>query len=193
MRLQRIATISIVAALLAFASCDDSPARRENPAAPAPRASESSSTSTPTGAAGSQPASSATSAASHPATASAAHAATSAARSANTLEALSNGGKYFVRITPRPWPIPLNELFELEVSAAAANQRDVALTAIELRVDAAMPEHQHGMATEPKLRRSGNSFVVEGLQFHMSGWWELYVDITVGGVTERAQFRIELE
>lgn len=32
----------------------------------------------------------------------------------------------------------------------------------------------------------------EGLVFHMPGRWELYIDITDGGVTERAQLDVDL-
>ncbi len=111
---------------------------------------------------------------------------------ARALEAVSNAGHYFVRVTPHPDPIPDNELFTLDVYVAAADHCDVPLKNVDVRVDAQMPEHQHGMVTQPKLERVGDRFRVEGMQFHMSGLWELYVDISVGGVTERAQFRIEM-
>lgn len=108
------------------------------------------------------------------------------------MEAVSNAGKYFVSVTTHPSPIPDNELFELDLYIAAAAHRDKPLTDIDVRVDAQMPEHQHGMVTQPNLVRVGDHFRVEGMQFHMSGHWELYVDISAGGETERAQFRIEM-
>ena len=42
-------------------------------------------------------------------------------------------------------------------------------------------------------RGNGNSWKAEGLLFHMSGHWELYVDITQGGSTERAQMDVDLK
>ena len=40
---------------------------------------------------------------------------------------------------------------------------------------------------------AGNSWKAEGMLFHMSGHWELYVDITQGGATERAQMDVDLK
>ena len=62
-----------------------------------------------------------------------------------------------------------------------------------LAVDAAMPEHEHGMNTQPQVERAGDRFVVRGMMFHMSGYWEMYFDVEHEGVTERAQYEITLE
>jgi hypothetical protein len=64
---------------------------------------------------------------------------------------------------------------------------------VELSVDAAMPEHGHGMNRVPRIEAGDGHFRAEGLLFHMPGKWELYFDVTQGAVTERAQTIILLE
>ena len=44
------------------------------------------------------------------------------------------------------------------------------------------------------MRATGDGhFTVEGMLFHMVGRWELYLDVTRGPLTERAQFEVVLE
>jgi len=108
--------------------------------------------------------------------------------------ALSNDQTYWVQFTPSPDPIPLNQMFALRAWVCSAEDRTHPLTDVTLRADAAMPEHDHGMNTKPKVRADlDGSFAVGGMLFHMPGHWELYLDVTRAGVTERAQFPIELE
>jgi hypothetical protein len=108
--------------------------------------------------------------------------------------AVSNDKTYFVAYKSTPNPIPLNELFELSVWVYPANDHSRPLTDVKLHADAAMPEHDHGMNTQPKVRPNNDgSFRVSGMQFHMPGHWQLYLDVTRGAVTERAQFDIELQ
>ena len=91
----------------------------------------------------------------------------------------------------RPNPIPTNEPFELDLFLQRDNRP---VEGARLAVDAAMPQHRHGMNTQPVVTAtSPGRFHVSGMQFHMPGRWELYFDITEGAVTERAQFEVNLE
>jgi hypothetical protein len=50
------------------------------------------------------------------------------------------------------------------------------------RVDAMMPEHQHGMNYRPRLVDLGaGRWRAEGLMFHMAGRWELRFDVVEAG------------
>jgi hypothetical protein len=63
-----------------------------------------------------------------------------------------------------------------------------------LRVDARMPEHNHGMNYRPTVAAKGpGRYVAEGLLFHMPGRWELVFDVVHGGRTERLASGIVLE
>jgi hypothetical protein len=51
-----------------------------------------------------------------------------------------------------------------------------------LKVDATMPEHQHGMNYRPSLTRLPNGhWRVDGMLFHMAGRWELRFDVQAAG------------
>lgn len=104
----------------------------------------------------------------------------------------SNGGSWLLEFTPAPASMPDNESFRLEVDVADARTGAAAID-IELAVDAAMPEHGHGMKRVPRVTRLGDGhFLVEGMYFHMTGRWELYLDVTRAAWTERTQCRVEL-
>jgi hypothetical protein len=104
----------------------------------------------------------------------------------------SNAGSYLVRVRFAPESVPLNEPFNvvaIVLDAATGAPVDAALSA-----DAAMPAHGHGMNTRPVVRPLGlGRYEARGLEFHMPGRWELYLDLTRDGVTERAQMDVTLE
>jgi len=47
-------------------------------------------------------------------------------------------------------------------------------------VDGGMPEHNHGLPTKPRVTADlgGGDYRLEGMRFHMSGYWEIVVTIT---------------
>ena len=105
----------------------------------------------------------------------------------------SAAGNYDLRWRATTGEIPLNEGFGLEVWVFEPGGSQP-LENVRLRVDAAMPGHGHGMNRVPEVTRGeGGRFLVDGLLFHMTGMWALYLDVGRGAVTERAEFEIELE
>jgi hypothetical protein len=107
-------------------------------------------------------------------------------------ELRSNNETYVVRFTPDPEPIPLNALFTLRVAVSRADGSGAAR--LDLSVDAAMPEHRHGMSTQPVVERlADGTFQVRGMLLHMPGRWELYFDVRDERGVERAQRSLELE
>ena len=63
-----------------------------------------------------------------------------------------------------------------------------------LSIDAWMPEHLHGMTRVPKVTaRDDGGFAIDGIRFHMSGYWELDFDVTKDGLAERAQVRVDVD
>ena len=109
---------------------------------------------------------------------------------------VSNGGNFLVLVETVPDPIPLNAPFSVAFSVQHRNpgSGETSASAIGVEVDARMPAHFHGMSRIPKLtHRPDGSYLAEGLLLHMPGHWELYVDITEGARTERAQCDIDLK
>jgi len=74
-----------------------------------------------------------------------------------------------------PAPIPVGRHFVLDVELCP---RGGATLPTELRVDAQMPDHKHGMNYKPSLSspRPG-LYRAEGLLFHMPGRWELVFEL----------------
>jgi hypothetical protein len=108
---------------------------------------------------------------------------------------VSNGEDYVVFLRTDPSPIPDNAEFAATVWVLPRNAiPPQPLDDVSLDVDAFMPEHGHGMNRVPEIsRREDGGFDVKGLLFHMGGTWELYLDVTRGPITERAQRRVHLE
>ena len=79
-------------------------------------------------------------------------------------------------------PIVVGKHFAIDVQVCPAD-------AVLMRVDANMPEHQHGMNYRPSLKRVGDAkdgrWRAEGLMFHMPGRWELRFDVKAAGRTEK--------
>jgi hypothetical protein len=99
-------------------------------------------------------------------------------------------GTYIVELRSIPTAIEVGRPFTLEVRVAPDNAGDD----LGIMVDAGMPEHAHGMNLVPRDRRmTDGTFSVEGMLFHMPGAWEIYVDVTRAGETERATFDVMVD
>lgn len=112
-------------------------------------------------------------------------------RLVRTLE--SEQGGYRVTYTPTPDPIPLNGFFRLKIDVQSLKGQPAAT---DLRIQASMPEHNHGMNVQPKVvALNPGQFEVRGLLFHMPGYWELEVTIPPEGqgTPEKAIFGLELQ
>ena len=90
--------------------------------------------------------------------------------------------------------VPLNEEFDVEVRLFDGATREPIVEGVELRVDARMPVHGHGMKQDARAeQQTDGSWLARPVLLHMTGPWELHVDVTRGAVTERAQYAIVLE
>ena len=94
-------------------------------------------------------------------------------------EATSDDGRFTVRYTSRPAPIPQSEDFALDWTVAGADGLD----GLAVTVDAWMPDHGHGMNTRPETAGAGAAWTTTGMLFHMPGDWELVVELRGVGDT----------
>lgn len=80
----------------------------------------------------------------------------------------------------------VGEHFTLELAVCPAPD--------ELRVDAWMPEHRHGMNYRPSVTAlGGGRYRAEGLLFHMPGRWEFLFELRGGVATERFAHAVRIE
>jgi hypothetical protein len=113
---------------------------------------------------------------------------------AGTHDVESNGGAWRITYRTDPAPPERGQPFSVEAWVFAAAEPDRPREDVALRIDAAMPQHQHGMNRVPTISSSdAGGFRAQGLLFHMAGRWELYFDVTQGAVTERAQVELVVE
>jgi hypothetical protein len=78
-----------------------------------------------------------------------------------------------------PSPIRVGEPFVMRLTLCPAATQLV-------RVDAAMPEHRHGMNYQPTFTSLGDGvWEVKGMVWHMAGRWELQVDARLGDTPQR--------
>lgn len=113
---------------------------------------------------------------------------------ADAQQTLSNAGSFVVMYVTDPAPIPLNDMFAIDFWVQPMVAEGTAVKQLEIAVDARMPHHRHGMYRVPKVEALPDGhFRATGMLFHMPGYWEIYFDITNKGVTERAQFSVEID
>jgi hypothetical protein len=78
-----------------------------------------------------------------------------------------------------PDPVPVGRHFSIDFALCARAQAPLPG---EVRVDAQMPEHKHGMNYRPSVSPRGpGQYRAEGLMFHMPGHWELSFELRSPG------------
>ena len=113
--------------------------------------------------------------------------------SANARSGTSADGTYTVKWEVVGGAIPDAEPFAIAFAVTRADGTPVAADA-EVFVDAEMPHHGHGMNFVATVkRRGGDTFLGEGLLFHMPGRWVLAIDVGEDGVRERTQWFVDVE
>lgn len=106
----------------------------------------------------------------------------------------SNARSFYASWNVLEEEVPLNEEFTLEVFLYEDDSRQKPLEDAKVVIDCRMPAHRHGMKHDVDLVHQGEGrYLAEGMLCHMLGHWEIYVDVTMGRLTERAQWDIELQ
>jgi hypothetical protein len=61
-------------------------------------------------------------------------------------------------------------------------------------VDGGMPQHGHGLPTQPRVTKQMGEGVyeIEGVRFNMGGWWEFKLEIAGAPGTDRVTFNLAL-
>ncbi|HYC37078.1 MAG TPA: FixH family protein [Usitatibacter sp.] len=103
----------------------------------------------------------------------------------------SVNGLYTVTLQPAQ-ALRLRQLQTVPVQVLDAQGRPVENATF--RVDGGMPEHGHGLPTQPRVTRAlGNGiYEIEGVRFSMGGWWELKLAIDSPAGADRVTFNLGL-
>lgn len=106
---------------------------------------------------------------------------------------LTQKGLYRITVEKAPTPVPTNRLQTWVVAVTNADGKP--LPAAMLAVSGSMPQHGHGMLVDPRASRQTESgrFLVEGLKFHMPGYWEVKFTVTADGRADDLVFTLDLQ
>lgn len=96
--------------------------------------------------------------------------------------------KYVVTLQPPATPAAINQLHAWQVKLASPTGAPV-LNA-HIQVDGGMPQHGHGLPTRPQVTRDlpGGGYLIEGMKFSMTGWWEVKLAIDGPAGADRVTF-----
>jgi hypothetical protein len=89
-------------------------------------------------------------------------------------------------------PPPINRLHQWVVHVETPDGHPVEAAKIE--IDGGMPEHGHGLPTQPEMDRElgHGDYEIDGMKFQMSGWWVVKFHITSGGQSDQVTFNLAL-
>ena len=103
----------------------------------------------------------------------------------------SSKGVYTAVLEPQE-PLRVRRMQKVAVRLVDAGGRPIEDAAIS--IDGGMPEHSHGLPTQPRVTRSlGNGvYEIEGVRFSMGGWWELKLAIESPAGADSVTFNLSL-
>lgn len=103
----------------------------------------------------------------------------------------SSGGAYLVTVEPAT-PLRVRRMQSVKLVVRTADSTPV--EGARIAIDGGMPEHGHGLPTEPRVTRGlgAGVYQVDGLKFNMGGWWELRFRIASAAGTDSVTFNVDL-
>ena len=89
-------------------------------------------------------------------------------------------------------PLSINQIHSWQLRVLDDNGE--ALELEELVVVGGMPEHNHGLPTQPQLtsRLANGDYLLEGLRFHMQGLWQIQIELKLNGLVDTAVIEFKL-
>jgi hypothetical protein len=96
--------------------------------------------------------------------------------------------KYVVTLQPPAQPAVINQLHTWKVKVASPAGAPV--TGARIKIDGGMPQHGHGLPTRPQVTRElpDGGYLIEGMKFSMTGWWEIKLAIDGPAGADRVTF-----
>ena len=93
------------------------------------------------------------------------------------LDKPSAGGMYHVTLVPPAQAPAINQMHSWNVKLE--NQAGTPVPGARFAVDGGMPQHGHGLPTQPRVTRevATGTYQLDGMKFNMTGWWELTLNI----------------
>ena len=96
--------------------------------------------------------------------------------------------KYVVTLLPPSKPAAINQLHAWQIQVVSPAGEPISNARI--KVDGGMPQHGHGLPTRPQVTAQlpGGGYLIEGMKFSMTGWWEIKLAIDGPAGADRVTF-----
>ncbi len=110
-----------------------------------------------------------------------------------STEKRSEKGFYMVSYVPEINPIRINTLHYWTVQIFDQKGRPV--SGARIKVEGDMPEHGHGMPTEPQVVQElpDGKYIIDGMKFQMPGWWVVKLHIDGPDGKDTVVFQLDLK
>lgn len=107
-----------------------------------------------------------------------------------TLKHPSVGGRFVVDLQPPAQGPAIGQIHRWTVKVASPEGTPVRQARIT--IDGGMPQHGHGLPTRPRVTQelAPGTYLLEGMKFSMTGWWDLRLDIEADGARDKAVFNV---
>jgi hypothetical protein len=89
----------------------------------------------------------------------------------------SSDRKFVVALQPPATPPAINQMHSWQIKLSSPSGEPIRHAHIS--VDGGMPQHGHGLPTRPQVTQelSDGTYLLEGMKFSMTGWWEIKLAI----------------
>ncbi len=105
----------------------------------------------------------------------------------------TDNGHFMVTVSPEDAAYQRNTIHTWIVEIATPD--GAAVEGSEILVDGGMPQHGHGLPTNPLMTESlgEGRYKIEGVRFNMRGWWEFKLAIVAGETSDNITFNLVMK
>ena len=105
-----------------------------------------------------------------------------------SLDKTTAAGTYRVALEPPAQQAAINQIHSWQVRLATADGQPV--HGATFGVDGGMPQHGHGLPTQPRVTREigDGVYALDGMKFSMTGWWEVKLAIQAPQGADKVTF-----
>ncbi|PKO09544.1 MAG: auxin-binding protein [Chloroflexi bacterium HGW-Chloroflexi-2] len=106
---------------------------------------------------------------------------------------LSDDGLFQVSWSSDPTKVPLNQIHTWTLHVETPDGQPVENASV--LVEGGMPQHGHGLPTNPQVTEylGNGDYLVEGMRFQMTGFWEVKFVINSGEQSDSITFNVDIK
>jgi hypothetical protein len=110
-----------------------------------------------------------------------------------SLDKSTAAGVYRVTLMPPAQKPAINQMHAWKVKLATPD--GAAVRNATFKVDGGMPQHGHGLPTQPRVTRElePGIYALDGMKFSMTGWWEIKLAIDAARGADKVTFNTVVE